>query len=758
MNLCGPMAKRAVGCSCSGLLLMLATVWPRTLQAGDWPTYRHDNARSGVTAEPLADAADAVLGLPASARAAAGLGRAESAAGRRLVRADRAAPSPLRRRLSCGGVRRCRLLRLLRRRQGRVPWTRTTGRRAMEHAHGRSRAAGADGLAGQGVRRLGRRLRLLPAAGDGGEQWKFRAAPSERKVLGSGKMISLWPVRTGVLVDDGTAYFGAGIFPAEGVAMYAVNAEDGKLIWCNDCLRRRAPEPHVAAGLSAGLEEPPVRSAGPRVAGGVRPPGWTTAVRSLRRTHHRRNVRHAGRRPTVHRHRADDRLRPGVSHAAQSSWFWGQQLIVTPDAFYVGDRARAVRGQTRRPMRPPACAARACWIANAISTRKSKRAKRGPEAALQDSCRRRLDAVNQQFKETESRIAAGEMWRVPCDCAETLVLAGNVLLAGGDRKVLAFDAASGEVLWTGEVDGKARGLAVADGRLFVSSDTGAIYCFGPEGSRRPMAWCSSRSTPSPFPADELTPVFEAAAEHIVRTTGIKRGYCLVLGCGTGRLAFELAKRTELQICGIEPDLQKVQAARRALDAAGLYGARVVGRARRPDAGSVLRLLREPGGFGRRDRVGPDARRRAGSVPHAEAAGRHDLHRPACGRRRQGQAAGGGGACGNGWPRRGSTAGRVSEENGVWLDVPSRAAAGRGQLDPSIRRTGQHDVQRRRTGPLPAGRAVVWQTRADVRWPSGTSGPRRRWPSTAACSSWAKALPTGSAWARTASWPTTPTTD
>ena len=80
---------------------------------------------------------------------------------------------------------------------------------------------------------------------------------------------------------------------------------------------------------------------------------------------------------------------------------------------------------------------------------------------------------------------------------------------------------------------------------------------------------------SPFPADELTPVFEAAAEHIVRTTGIKRGYCLVLGCGTGRLAFELAKRTELQICGIEPDLQKAQAARRALDAAGLYGARVL---------------------------------------------------------------------------------------------------------------------------------------------------------------------------------------
>jgi len=52
---------------------------------------------------------------------------------------------------------------------------------------------------------------------DGGEQWKFRAAPREQKVLGSGDMVSMWPVRTSVLVDDGVAYFGAGIFRAVGV-------------------------------------------------------------------------------------------------------------------------------------------------------------------------------------------------------------------------------------------------------------------------------------------------------------------------------------------------------------------------------------------------------------------------------------------------------------------------------------------------------------------------------------------------------------
>ena len=32
--------------------------------------------------------------------------------------------------------------------------------------------------------------------------WKFRAGPSDEKVLGNGRMISRWPVRTNVIVDD----------------------------------------------------------------------------------------------------------------------------------------------------------------------------------------------------------------------------------------------------------------------------------------------------------------------------------------------------------------------------------------------------------------------------------------------------------------------------------------------------------------------------------------------------------------------------
>ena len=40
--------------------------------------------------------------------------------------------------------------------------------------------------------------------------------------------MSVWPVRTGVVVENGVAYFGAGLFPQEGQYLCAVSAADGK--------------------------------------------------------------------------------------------------------------------------------------------------------------------------------------------------------------------------------------------------------------------------------------------------------------------------------------------------------------------------------------------------------------------------------------------------------------------------------------------------------------------------------------------------
>ncbi len=68
-------------------------------------------------------------------------------------------------------------------------------------------------------------------AGSGALVWRFRAAPSERMVLGNERLISTWPVRGAPVVHDGTVYLAAGIWPFEGVYVYALNAETGEVIW-----------------------------------------------------------------------------------------------------------------------------------------------------------------------------------------------------------------------------------------------------------------------------------------------------------------------------------------------------------------------------------------------------------------------------------------------------------------------------------------------------------------------------------------------
>jgi len=64
--------------------------------------------------------------------------------------------------------------------------------------------------------------------------WKFRAVPSNRKIIGNGRLMSVWPVRGGPVLKNGRIYFAAGIWPFEGIFVYALDAATGKVIWLND--------------------------------------------------------------------------------------------------------------------------------------------------------------------------------------------------------------------------------------------------------------------------------------------------------------------------------------------------------------------------------------------------------------------------------------------------------------------------------------------------------------------------------------------
>ncbi len=523
----------------------------------DWPTYMHDNARSGLATDtvslPLME--QWVYTAPAAPKpawpdpqdAAVG-GRFE----RPRMKFDDAFHVAIVNNAVYFGSSVDNKVYSLEASSGKVRWTFFTEgpvRLAPTVYKGRVYVGSDDGY-----------VYCLNAA-DGRLIWKFRGAPNDQRVLGSGKMISLWPIRTSVLVDDDIAYFGAGVFPGERVYMYAVRAEDGSLIWKNDtasdqrtAIHRRAgqfdfsPQGYLLASASY-LFAPSGRSAPScfaRKDGRFVPMSWEGVV--------------GGGTPFgTYALLTDDLIYAGrqmlVAYSqtsGQMAFFWARcrRLVLTPSVAYLLSGSK-----TMSPPTPIRLIQAIDWIAY---NKKEKKDAATSTYATADELR-------------EKYLEACTKWRYERTGLESMIVAGELLFVGGENEVVAIDRTSGKELWTSKVMGTAKGLAVAGGHLFVSTDKGNIHCFG-QGT--PSQALTAKVVAHPYPQDELTPLYKRAARTIIRETGVNKGYCLVLGCGTGRLAYELAKRTDLMIYGIEPDARKVKQAREALDAAGVYGTRV----------------------------------------------------------------------------------------------------------------------------------------------------------------------------------------
>jgi outer membrane protein assembly factor BamB len=121
----------------------------------------------------------------------------------------------------------------------------------------------------------------------------------------------------------------------------------------------------------------------------------------------------------------------------------------------------------------------------------------------------------------------------------------------------------------------------ARSQLLIVLMLAVLYTAWPPGSS-----CSAQEagpTPSlsdpvtnPYPLDALTPMYEQAAKYILEQTGYdkKKGHCFVFGAAQGRLAYEIARRSDLYVFATEQDQDSVHSAREALLNANMYGNRV----------------------------------------------------------------------------------------------------------------------------------------------------------------------------------------
>ncbi|NQV22898.1 MAG: PQQ-binding-like beta-propeller repeat protein [Rhodopirellula sp.] len=202
-----------------GMLLVVMSLASAVCQASDWPMWRRDAGRTGVTQDSLPAKLELkwVRNLPAITPAFHSP-RLQFDAGYEPVVADG------------------RLLVASSRNDSLTAYEASTGRELwVHHTNGPVRFASAvwkDSVCfGSDDGYL-----YCVELSTGRLRWKHQATPNDRRLLGNQRLISVWPVRGGPVVADGQVYFAAGVWPFEGVFVLAMDIATGEVIWRNERL------------------------------------------------------------------------------------------------------------------------------------------------------------------------------------------------------------------------------------------------------------------------------------------------------------------------------------------------------------------------------------------------------------------------------------------------------------------------------------------------------------------------------------------
>jgi outer membrane protein assembly factor BamB len=559
------LATLSEGWSCAPLVLFFAFLTFVRAAAADWPTWRCDARRSGTTAEELAAElypqwtirlGPAIRAWPNEPRLGFDASYEPVVAGQTLV-----VGSP-----NDGSVTACEVT------TGRPRWRFYAGgpvRFAPVLTTQRVFAGSDDGW-----------LYCLQLA-DGHVLWQVRGAPEEcpeRRHLGNNRLISYWPVRGGPVLADGVLYFAAGIWPTLGVYVVAVDAETGAVRWRNGDLAtiEKVRLDHNELGDS-----------------GLSPQGYLLV-------HGNRLLVPNGRSMPALLDRNNGQLLAYIQGYRNGDCrvVAGEQVALVGEAGVVdlrtgrevGSRWAAAGADAPRafdarkfhlfegPIHPykflPGCSWRSVLAAGDAF---------GLEGGVFNAYDLQRASVAEYDVKNGERVLKPWRWDAPLlwklgtpqsgRAAAPLVKAGSRLYGHDGRQLVAVRIpAAGQqpqVTWQTACASEPTSLVAAAGRLFVTTAAGQISCFGPE--RR-------QATDASIPPAAPPAALDKAAENrrgtsLLTATGIRDGYCVLLGVGQGTLLRELLEQSKLRLIGVDGRREAVDQWRTQLAAQGHYGTR-----------------------------------------------------------------------------------------------------------------------------------------------------------------------------------------
>lgn len=369
--------------------------------------------------------------------------------------------------------------------------------------------------------------------------WKIRLAPSDRRLLGNGRLISAWPARGGPVLHNGKIYCTAGIWPFMGVFVYAIDAETGDIVWENS---------------GTGAIYIKQQHSSPAF-GGAAPQGYLAAADGKLLVTSRTT-------PACFDAETGELLYYPLSDRSYGKHVGGCSASIWRDWYFNND----VVYRLSDGLGMGAISAHIMGTDAIVGVREH-----GDLMAYTLGQVKRKDPKSRQIR---LGVTAQPVWTArPDPTLDRIYLqAGDCLYGGNNHGVVAAIAASaGErearTTWSAKVKGKIWSMLAGDNKLFVVTEEGRLYCFGEaDGHARRYR----NRTPASEPA---SPRDRQRAAEILKRRRSTEGYGLWLGTDNSSLLGEVLRQSQMHVVVIEPNATRVAALRRELDGAGFYGSR-----------------------------------------------------------------------------------------------------------------------------------------------------------------------------------------
>ncbi len=403
--------------------------------------------------------------------------------------------------------------------------------------------------------------------------WKFRGGPESsvrsRMFLGNGRMISRWPVRCGIVADEGTLYFTSGLFPVEGVFLHALKIADGSEIWRSEI--NVSAQGHMLASKETLFITT----------------GRNTPVNSFSRENGKK-IKHYGSTRSWGKDLTggsdailiDDQLISGPSEGRQAHVYNinapANQIskidaigiiadatsIYSATPLFAKEQVFQIKSLNRATNSTNLMINSAVDKLN-VQLKKLKSKKNSETKELEEEIKKKIETKNALKK-------AAWQWEINVKRPYSLLLDSESLYAGFDGCIRAYAISDGSELWKQDLEGGVYGMAISDGSLFVSTDKGILYCLKKEVNETPR----KSATGKVVQENQRLP---NTLHAFLQENGLsdRPGFCLIVDAIDGTLALKVIASTGCRVITVSSNPALSAKLRDRFARAGVYGTRVV---------------------------------------------------------------------------------------------------------------------------------------------------------------------------------------